>query len=211
MKKNTMMRIASCLLIAVLMTTCVISGTFAKYTSDATATSSARVALWKFTTSTDGTDNIAQTEAFTFDLFDTVLDSDVTNEEEDVKEGTSEVIIAPGTSGMASVVLTNASEVNATYEVAFTATGDGAVTDDKIPLQWSTNGTSWVNDISALDISTTAINMGDDATITVYWKWAFESDTVVDTDQTNAGDTALGIDAAAAVTFTAVVTMTQVD
>ena len=36
MKKNTMMRIASVLLVAVLLSTCAISGTFAKYTSQYT-------------------------------------------------------------------------------------------------------------------------------------------------------------------------------
>ena len=46
MKKNVMMRVASALLVAVLMTTCAISGTFAKYTSSKTDSDSARVAVW---------------------------------------------------------------------------------------------------------------------------------------------------------------------
>lgn len=44
MKKNRMMRMASTLLVAVLLTTCTISGTFAKYVTSDTATDSARVA-----------------------------------------------------------------------------------------------------------------------------------------------------------------------
>lgn len=44
MKKNRMMRLASVLLVAVLLTTCAISGTFAKYVTEASATDSARVA-----------------------------------------------------------------------------------------------------------------------------------------------------------------------
>lgn len=44
MKKNKMMRIASVLLIAVMMSTCAISGTFAKYVTSDSATDTARVA-----------------------------------------------------------------------------------------------------------------------------------------------------------------------
>ena len=46
MKKNRMMRLASILLVCVLLTTSVISGTFAKYTTTGTATDTARVAWW---------------------------------------------------------------------------------------------------------------------------------------------------------------------
>lgn len=46
MKKNTMMRVASALLVAVLLTTCAISGTFAKYVTSADVNDSARVAKW---------------------------------------------------------------------------------------------------------------------------------------------------------------------
>ena len=48
MKKNTMMRLASVLLIAVLMSTCAISGTFAKYVTSDSSSDSARVARWGF-------------------------------------------------------------------------------------------------------------------------------------------------------------------
>ena len=46
MKKNKMMRVASALLVAVLMTTSVISGTFAKYVTTDSASDEARVAKW---------------------------------------------------------------------------------------------------------------------------------------------------------------------
>ena len=46
MKKNKMMRVASVLLVAVLLTTSVISGTFAKYTTQDSAGDNARVAKW---------------------------------------------------------------------------------------------------------------------------------------------------------------------
>lgn len=46
MRKNKMMRLASTLMVAVLMTTCTISGTYAKYVTSAEAADSARVAKW---------------------------------------------------------------------------------------------------------------------------------------------------------------------
>ena len=52
MKKNKMMRIASVLLVAVILTTCAISGTFAKYVSSADSSDSARVAYWGFNPAT---------------------------------------------------------------------------------------------------------------------------------------------------------------
>ncbi len=46
MKKNRMMRLASVLLVCVLLTTSIISGTFAKYTTQDSASDTARVAKW---------------------------------------------------------------------------------------------------------------------------------------------------------------------
>ena len=46
MKKNKMMRLASFLLVATLLTTSMISGTFAKYVTEGSASDSARVAKW---------------------------------------------------------------------------------------------------------------------------------------------------------------------
>lgn len=68
MKKNTMMRIASVLLVAVLLSTCTISGTFAKYVTEGTSQDTARVAKWgvvitgqadMFKTEYDANDNTA--------------------------------------------------------------------------------------------------------------------------------------------------------
>ena len=51
MKKNRMMRLASILLVCVLLTTSVISGTFAKYTTSVSSEDKARVAYWGFQSS----------------------------------------------------------------------------------------------------------------------------------------------------------------
>ena len=89
MKKNRMMRLASILLVLVLMTSSVVGGTFAKYTTSATGTDSARVAKWGF--ESDGTITInglfqkAYTTAGGTVSGDTVVSSNDEN------------VIAPGT------------------------------------------------------------------------------------------------------------------
>lgn len=54
MKKNKMMRLASWLLVLTLLTTCIISGTFAKYVTSDEAEDTARVAKWGVTTTISG-------------------------------------------------------------------------------------------------------------------------------------------------------------
>ncbi len=57
--KNKMMRIASVLLVAALITTCAISGTFAKYVTKASGEDSARVAKWGIVLTMAGDDLFA--------------------------------------------------------------------------------------------------------------------------------------------------------
>ena len=93
MKKNTMMRVASTLLVAVLLTTCAISGTFAKYVTTADVADTARVAKWGVTVTATGS------------LFETKYDNDGEIEKDKngdviaytvVSSGTDDVV-APGT------------------------------------------------------------------------------------------------------------------
>lgn len=197
MKKNRMMRLASVLMVMVLLTTSVISGTFAKYTSSATATDKARVAKWNVLLNDT---QLKYTNTFTFDLFSTVVDTKDSNTETDISvaDGT---IIAPGTKGQMSFELKNFSEVVAEYVI------DYKITNDKnIPVVFSLtgNGTDWTDDIDTLDV-TTPVNMpiGYSGTITVYWMWAFEGD--------NEFDTELGIKGTDYITVDATITATQVD
>lgn len=77
--KNKALRLASCLLIAVLLTTCAVSGTFAKYVTGTTGTDKARVAYWGFD----------QKASLDFKLFD-YTDTNVVSANDDK-------VIAPGT------------------------------------------------------------------------------------------------------------------
>lgn len=205
MKKNKMMRLASVLLVLCLLTTSVISGTFAKYTSEATASDDARVARWAFKV---GDANIAKSETITFDLFQTIYDTDG-SAETDVqnKLGDGKTVIAPGTSGYFEIKLQNTSEVTANYAIDYTVTNNiGA------HIQFSVdNGATWTDDLADVAVSdetTLAIGSGVE-TIKVMWKWAYESTTDTNWD---ADDTTLGIaEDLATLTVAAKITATQVD
>ncbi len=90
MKKNRMMRLASGLLVAVLLTTSVISGTFAKYTTSASSQDSARVAKWGVTVTAQGD---AFLEDYEMDDVNQYFTYSVESSIDDDK------VIAPGTKG----------------------------------------------------------------------------------------------------------------
>lgn len=165
MKKNRTMKLACVLLALAIMTSCFVGGTFAKYTSTSTAEDSARVAKWSFTV---GTTDVAQSSDFIFDLFATIVDTVDGNTDTELTDTAK--VIAPGTKGTCSVVLTNASEVDAEYVVDFSGTDEAGV-----PLEWSLTGEdgTWINNITDLDVKAN-IEIGKTATITLYWRWVFE-------------------------------------
>ena len=115
MKKNRMMRLASGLLVAVLLTTCAISGTFAKYVTGESGSDFARVAKWG-----------VEVEAESFDMFTTDYETDdttFTGKYSVSSEGTAnrDDVMAPGTSGsFAKIAITGTPEV--AVEVAVEAT-----------------------------------------------------------------------------------------
>ncbi len=194
-RRNPMMvRLLAVIAVTMMFTMCFVGGTFAKYTSSATGTDSATVARWDIKVNSA---NIAITDTFTFDLFKTITDSDQTSPENDMNPVDGS-IIAPGTSGKFDIVIKNDSQVNATYAI------DYSVTNTKnIPVQFSIDGTTWKTDINDLDVAGVAINIGEEKTVTVQWKWIFDGDDTIDTP--------LGAEATATLTVEARVTATQVD
>ncbi|MBO5295113.1 MAG: hypothetical protein J6B71_07735 [Clostridia bacterium] len=215
MKNNKMMRIAAVILMMTLLTTCAISGTFAKYVSTANGSDTARVAKWSFKV---GTTDIAPsaTNEFTFNLFTTVYDTNNTSPNEntkndtDVSDGTENtVIIAPGTWGYFDIELTNASEVTASYAISFAETTTStvplkfqkAIVEENAAVEYPTN--SW-GDLNTINVAAENLAINGSTTIRVYWQWAYDG---VDTD-----DTALGTaQSLANVTIKATVDVTQVD
>lgn len=92
MKKNKMLRLASVLLVLTLLTTSIIGGAFAKYTTQTTATDTARVAKWGVTFGT-------HTDLFATAYKDEKVDSSATNATVKVSTGDTNNLVAPGTKG----------------------------------------------------------------------------------------------------------------
>ena len=212
MRKNKMMRAASGLLVATLLTTSVISGTFAKYTSTASGNDTATVAKWSFEAMGEEIAVTGDKTNLKFNLFDTINDTGNAAPEEDVADNK----IAPGTAGSFEIKVKNTSEVTAEYTIALSETNNS-----NIPLQYSLDGTNWVDSIGELTMTGLTKKQLDigaaEATHTVYWRWMFEGTTSGAHDgQTDATDTALGItaqktDKVPTVTIKATITATQVD
>ena len=195
MKKNNVMRIASALLVAVLLTTCAISGTFAKYTTSSTGNASARVAKWGF----DAPATINFDNLFLAEYKNGAVSSD-------------EDVVAPGTSGSVTITLVANGDVTET-EVAyrFDATiAKSNETDDALlaKLVWKLNdqivGTEGTFDdlvaaINELDGNYYPGEEGPDATtLKISWEWPFYENETADTEDTNLGRT----DAKVGITFT---------
>ena len=221
MKKNKAMRLASALLVLTLLTTCVISGTFAKYTTNTTGTDKARVAYWGFD----------QAAATAIDLFDGTYDNVKSSGEVD---GFSNVV-APGTSKKTTFAFgytnykTNAitaPEVAYTFTVNPTITGDYNALDANTRFKW----TLAKGDAAATEYQTVAqllaaikalsgdatgsktYNPGElpaaftsaDDVYTIGWKWDFEGNDTADTTLGNS-------QTLENVTFAIAITATQVD
>lgn len=227
MIKNKMMRIASVLLVAVLLSTCAISGTFAKYVTSKESTDTARVA--KF-----GVDLAVTVDG----AFATEYDADTTaNDEHGVAIAKTVVassadqdnLVAPGTEGdlMASAAIAGTPEVavnvkqeatlvltgwevNGTYYCPLVITVDGAEF-------YGMNYTSAAEFIAAVEAALDSdVNYAPNTDLTeshsVTWAWAFEG---TDGKQTDELDTALGNYAAKTgdieISFTYKVIVTQID
>jgi len=201
---NKLVKFTSFVLLVTIVAVSLVSGTFAKYTSTATASATATVAKWSLKVNDTEIAVTGDHETIEFDLFETILDTNTGDDDEattgeaDVKE----TLIAPGTQGSFALKVDNLSEVNAVYSIAFAQTGM-----DGVPLQYSVDGADWKNAIADINVTDAELAMENGTeTITVYWQWPFEGN-----------DTATGIAAQTGtvankeVKVTATITATQVD
>ncbi|MBO5931165.1 MAG: hypothetical protein J6Q70_02905 [Clostridia bacterium] len=214
MKKNVMMRVASALLVAVLMTTGAISGTFAKYTTSDTATATARVAKWGVTVDVTGETAFAE-------KYDNEASATGVKVVSDTK------VVAPGTNGKLGGI-TIGGETEVMVDVVVTAdlelTGweiDGV---EYCPIVFTVGSTeikidgSTITDVAGLeaavekvftDLSKDDVDANTDLsdTVSVSWKWDFYT-----SDANDEKDTALAeLPTAPEISFTCEVTVTQVD
>ncbi len=210
MKKNRMMRIASVLLVAVLLSTCAISGTFAKYTTSASATDSARVAKWGVTVTATGND------AFALKYNDTA-------DENGTKVVSTTNVVAPGTKGdLASIDITGTPEVMVDVAVTadLTLTGWTVTSGEYCPIVFKVGDEEIKMDdtittiealISAVEAKFTAMSKNSVAantnlenSIAISWEWPISVDDAKDTELGN-------LATAPTISFSCSVTVEQVD
>lgn len=219
MKKNKTMRLAACLLVMVLLTTSMISGTFAKYVTEGSGTDTARVAKFGVSVTANG-ETFANTYTEEGAAYATVESKDK--------------VVAPGTDGeMVSVKLSGQPEVTVkvSYEGSFDISDnwmvDGVfycplvITVNNTPIDGATFSSAEafeaavnkaITDYSAEFGPGTDLSAEDvaGAALAISWKWPFSVSTAND-----AKDTWLGNQAAAGnpatVTLAVKTIVTQVD
>lgn len=163
MKENIMKRTTLFLVVLLLVTTCIISGTYAKYASTDVVTVDTTVAKWSF--SVEGVD-ISKTQTFTFDLFNTIHYLDTNGETVHL---TQRNMIAPGTKGSFVVDLNNTSDVEAMCEFSLQAVYSNLPTGvTAIPLEFSFDGSTYS---ASPTYTETPITSGATKQVTVYWRW----------------------------------------
>lgn len=178
MKKNHAARLGALALALTLVSTCLMGGTLAKYTTTVTGTATATVAKWVF----NANNAAADTKKFeNINLGDT-LNYKVT----DIKTG----VIAPGTEGKFDIELNGTgSKVGIDYTIEITK---AAITmqNKELPsnLVFSTKEIKEGNTGNSLDklssesgsLLSGTIDYNDskmEKTITIYWKWPYATST----------------------------------
>jgi hypothetical protein len=230
MKKNRMMRLASGLLVAVLLTTCAISGTFAKYVTSDSGSDFARVAKWGVTV-----------EAKNFGMFTDKYETDDSTAtftgDYSVKSADGKDVMAPGTKGtFADFAITGTPEVAVKVAVEATVSvSDNWIVDGDfycpIVITVGTEAISGLDYKNAADFAA-AIKAKLDGKSAQYapnedlsaiynttnldlaWAWAFENATGTKNNQTDAKDTALGNVAVAedlVINISVAISVTQID
>lgn len=144
MKKNIMMRLASFLLVAVLISTSAISGTYAKYVTKAEGKEAARVAEWGVQVGVKGFDDVNDglfLKAYAADDTATAIKTTVEAEEK---------VVAPGTKNNNSIelTLTGKPEVAVNVEIKVTDKNGNAPVDVVLPA--GVDYTDWTKSVNGV-------------------------------------------------------------
>ncbi len=237
MKKVKFLRLASVMLMLCLITTCAISGTFAKYTTNATVGDTARVAHWGITITTTDLNDAASTDVFAKKYEnDAAINTDpVTAIGAGFSVSSTTEVVAPGTTGGIKIVITGTPEVAFNFDVDVTITSEvmipkntvvadgNTLAADYYPVKFTVNdGTNdVVSDKTLTEVKTYFESLSGDKlagvsvakTYTITWEWEFET-------SNDEADTYLGNVAAGTVTdantktdlqFSIEFTATQID
>lgn len=207
-KRNTL-RIAFLLLVLCMISTVMLSGTFAKYTSEYAGQDTALVARWNFE-ATDGTTSLGEANQ-QLDLFSHAYD-------EYINEKAGEhYIIAPGVEGEFTIAMSFLSDVDAKVTVDFDK--EGSTVNDAVynlPIVYSVEENKWVELDGLANAFVEALTDNYDITVkdnvynnsftfnksdveaneataisqTVKWRWAFDDSAI--TGKSDKSDTLLG-------------------
>ena len=239
MKKIKTMRIASILLIAVLMTTCAISGTFAKYVTSDTGSDSARVAKWGVQVEIASDLNLFNE---TYAVHETELDNDqiVNSVAVDTTGGN---LVAPGTDNSITFTITGAPEVAVRITIDMEVTSDVVIPAGTDIKQGNPNDIDETSNELAEDYTPVvftlynakgtfaqsgtleeiaeafnefsaeyAPNTNLDDTFTLSWEWAFDGNDAADTYLGNvAAGTVTDANTSTAIAFDFSITVEQID
>ncbi len=185
-KKNGLLKVACAMLVVMMLATCVISGTLAKYASKTTEalSASAQVAKWSVKVGETEIDALTADE-LTFKVYE--LDSKT--KDEHVK---TENLIAPGTWGYATVEIKNDSEVNADISATFTKTASGLPTG--MTVAFLNAEPSSQTDVTGTETSVSNNNVAPDDSVKAYIAFVWNFDTAPegsnDTNDTTFGKAA---------------------
>lgn len=187
MKNKSLTKLTALVLLVTMIALVIISGTFAKYTSEYKGEGTAIVANWDVSvTNFDGNKTYAKDE--TINLFDVSKVYDLNGVTDFTVDGTDDrnvangnttngnkAIVAPGTWGKIGFVV----KVGATTDVTVKYSVDITELTTDIPLKFSVDGTNWKTaeqiKSAPLDEKTVDPRTADYTnTVTLYWKWDFE-------------------------------------
>ena len=222
MKKNIAMRVAAFLFILTMISTCAFATTFAKYTTDGTATDTARVAKWGVKVEATNAEK----------LFASTYNGTVTAAD-------SADVVAPGTEetfGGFTITGTPEVSVNVTYTAELTLDGWKVGSADYCPIVIIVNGTPYSDSTmtgliskveAAIAGQSKTYNVADYSgtnpivdVLEVSWYWAFDNTVTgakpAHPDQEDDKDTALGDwerlgNAAPTIKLDITCTVTQID
>lgn len=125
MKKNKMMRLASAMMVMTLLTTSVISGTFAKYVTTNSGTDKARVAKWGVEITIADDMEVFKTEYATDD--NSEYTGGVSVKSKANTDGSQDNVVAPGTKGSMTFKVTGQPEVAVALKVNIDDTTRNAI------------------------------------------------------------------------------------
>lgn len=198
MKGSKLPKLAALLLVLTLVTTCFVSGTFAKYVSEGEGEDAARVAKWGVKVEIAG------------DGFKTTYGKDEVNANVDgptVVSSTTEKVVAPGGEFYCPLVFTiGDTKTNGLDYSSTTAGGEGSFESAiKTAIQNATT--------KEYEAGTDLSAAGEG--ITYSWTWPFQNATGTATNPDDELDTLLGDNAAngqpATISITVTTTVTQID